>query len=279
MFRLYNDLDKMLEAETDLDMVTIALPTYLHCWGACKCMEKGINVLSEKPMALTVEQCEEMIACAKKNNVRLMIGQCLRFAPAYLKLKEIIDSGELGEVVASFFFRGGGTPLWSYENWLLDREKGGGALFDQHVHDVDMINFLFGMPEKVSTVGKTMFEKSAYDTLTTNYVYKNGMPCNTQNDWTLTSPYFYQDFRVNFTKGTVVKDTAGFHIYRKDGENEEYEVPSKNPYYEETKFFAQCILDGKPITYNMPEDSKNTIRIVLAERESADKSGELVCVK
>ena len=69
MFRLYNDLDKMLEAETDLDMVTIALPTYLHCWGACKCMEKGINVLSEKPMALTVEQCEEMIACAKKNNV------------------------------------------------------------------------------------------------------------------------------------------------------------------------------------------------------------------
>ena len=279
MFRLYNDLDKMLEAETDLDMVTIALPTYLHCWGACKCMEKGINVLSEKPMALTVEQCEEMIACAKKNNVRLMIGQCLRFAPAYLKLKEIIDSGELGEVVASFFFRGGGTPLWSYENWLLDREKGGGALFDQHVHDVDMINFLFGMPEKVSTVGKTMFEKSAYDTLTTNYIYKNGMPCNTQNDWTLTSPYFYQDFRVNFTKGTVVKDTAGFHIYRKEGENEEYEVPSKNPYYEETKFFAQCILDGKPITYNMPEDSKNTIRIVLAERESADKSGELVCVK
>ena len=270
MFRLYNDLDKMLEAETDLDMVTIALPTYLHCWGACKCMEKGINVLSEKPMALTVEQCEEMIACAKKNNVRLMIGQCLRFAPAYLKLKEIIDSGELGEVVASFFFRGGGTPLWSYENWLLDREKGGGALFDQHVHDVDMINFLFGMPEKVSTVGKTMFEKSAYDTLTTNYIYKNGMPCNTQNDWTLTSPYFYQDFRVNFTKGTVVKDTAGFHIYRKEGENEEYE---------ETKFFAQCILDGKPITYNMPEDSKNTIRIVLAERESADKSGELVCVK
>lgn len=279
MFRLYNDLDKMLEAETDLDMVTIALPTYLHCWGACKCMEKGINVLSEKPMALTVEQCEEMIACAKKNNVRLMIGQCLRFAPAYLKLKEIIDSGELGEVVASFFFRGGGTPLWSYENWLLDRENGGGALFDQHVHDVDMINFLFGMPEKVSTVGKTMFEKSAYDTLTTNYIYKNGMPCNTQNDWTLTSPYFYQDFRVNFTKGTVVKDTAGFHIYRKEGENEEYEVPSKNPYYEETKFFAQCILDGKPITYNMPEDSKNTIRIVLAERESADKSGELVCVK
>ena len=95
MFRLYNDLDKMLEAETDLDMVTIALPTYLHCWGACKCMEKGINVLSEKPMALTVEQCEEMIACAKKNNVRLMIGQCLRFAPAYLKLKEIIDREEL----------------------------------------------------------------------------------------------------------------------------------------------------------------------------------------
>lgn len=278
-FRLYTDLDAMLDAEKDLDMVTVALPTYLHCWGACKCLEKGINVLCEKPMALSVEQCRTMIDTAEKNHVRLMIGQCLRFAPAYLKLKEIVDSGELGKAVACYFFRGGGTPLWSYNNWLLDREKGGGALFDQHIHDVDTANFIFGMPEKVMTVGKTRFEKSAYDTLTTNYIYADGKPFNIQNDWTLTGPYFYQDFRVNFEKGTVVRDTSGFHIYRKDGGNEEYAVPDVNAYYDETKYFAQTILDGVPVTRNVPEGSMDTIRIVLAERESADKGGAVVSVK
>ena len=274
----YDSVTEML-ANEDIDAVDICTWNSAHAPVAIEAANAGKHVICEKPLTVSVENAEKIAAAIKANGVKFMLAVPGRFGNKNQYIRKMLDSGELGEVVASFFFRGGGTPLWSYENWLLDREKGGGALFDQHVHDVDMINFLFGMPEKVSTVGKTMFEKSAYDTLTTNYIYKNGMPCNTQNDWTLTSPYFYQDFRVNFTKGTVVKDTAGFHIYRKEGENEEYEVPSKNPYYEETKFFAQCILDGKPITYNMPEDSKNTIRIVLAERESADKSGELVCVK
>ncbi|MEG2003030.1 MAG: Gfo/Idh/MocA family oxidoreductase [Clostridia bacterium] len=278
-FHLYSELDEMLKNETELDMVTLALPTYLHCWGACKCLEKGINVLCEKPMATTVEDCQKMIDTANKNNVRLMIGQCLRFAPAYLKLKEIVDGGTLGKSVAAFFFRGGGTPLWSYQNWLLEREKGGGALFDQHVHDVDSANFIFGMPEKVSTIGKTIFEHSAYDTLTTNYFYHDLFPVNIQNDWTLTGPYFYQQFRVNFEKGTVVWDMSGFHLYSKEGGNEDIQLESVNPYYEETKYFATTIIENKPITRVPPETSMDTIRIVLAERESADRGGQIVEIK
>ncbi|MDL2287351.1 Gfo/Idh/MocA family oxidoreductase [Eubacteriales bacterium OttesenSCG-928-G02] len=277
-FNLYKDLDEMLEKE-QLDMVTIALPTYMHCWATVKCLKKGIDVICEKPMATSVEECNEMIATAKETGRRLMIGQCLRFQSSYLELKKWVDEETLGKPVAAFFFRGGGTPLWSYENWLLNREKGGGALFDQHVHDVDSTNFIFGMPKKVSTLGKTLFENSAYDTLTTNYVYENGMPVNIQNDWTLSGPHFYQQFRVNFEKGTIFWDAQGFRVYHKDGTTQEIELKAVNPYYEETKYFATTILEDKPADRVPPETSRDTIKIIVAERESADRSGELVDIK
>ena len=86
---------------------------------------------------------------------------------------------------SAFFFRGGGTPLWSYENWLLRRDQGGGALFDQHVHDVDCVNYIFGMPEAATTQAYTVFPESAYDCCSTNYIYPHMMPVNCQNDWTM----------------------------------------------------------------------------------------------
>ena len=73
-FCLYTDLDEMLEKET-LDMVTLALPTYLHAWGTIKCLNKGINVICEKPMATTYEDCLKMIEAAEKNGKLQMIGQ------------------------------------------------------------------------------------------------------------------------------------------------------------------------------------------------------------
>ena len=102
-------------------------------------------------MAPSVEECEKMIETARRTGKNLMIGQCLRFAGQYDTIKKIVSSGEYGKAYSAFFFRGGGTPLWSYENWLLKREKGGGALFDQHVHDVDAVNHIFGMPKAVTT--------------------------------------------------------------------------------------------------------------------------------
>jgi len=165
-FNCYTDMDEMIEKE-ELDLVTIALPTYLHCEATVKCLKKGINVFCEKPMALDVEQCQLMIDTAKEAGKRLMIGQCLRFWGEYEVLKEYVDNGKLGKPVSAYFFRGGSTPMWSFENWLQHRECGGGALHDQHVHDVDMVSYLFGMPKAVSTVGKIVIPGSGYDTVST----------------------------------------------------------------------------------------------------------------
>ncbi|MGI6538540.1 MAG: Gfo/Idh/MocA family protein [Caldicoprobacterales bacterium] len=142
-YNLYTDIDEMLENE-NLDYVDIALPTYLHAKASIKALNKGIHVLCEKPMALNVEECKAMIDASEKNNKKLMIAQCLRFFPQYEYLKECVETKRFGRVTGAYFFRGGATPKWSYNNWLLKKEISGGALLDQHIHDVDTINWIFG---------------------------------------------------------------------------------------------------------------------------------------
>ena len=282
----YTSADEMLEKE-ELDLVTIALPTYLHCEYTVKCLDKGIHVLCEKPMALNPGECRKMIEAAGRNNKKLMIGHCLRFWGQYEEVKKIVDSGEYGKPIAGYFFRGGSTPLWSYQNWLLKRECGGGALLDQHIHDVDMVNYLFGMPKAVSSIGSILYPGSGYDAVTTQYFYDRPVAVNTQNDWALAYGGFSMVFRVNFERGSVLMDDKRGFIMAGRGEtlkspNEKPFTPEydkENAYYKELKYFADCIINNKPVSINPPEDSLNTIRIVTAEIKSADNNGAVVDIE
>ena len=278
-FNCYTDAEEMLSKQK-LDLVSIALPTYLHCEYAAKCLDRGINVFCEKPMALNPGQCGQMIEASRRSGKKLMIGHCLRFWGEYEAVKGIIDSGEYGKAVAAYFYRGGGTPIWSYNNWLLRRECGGGALLDQHVHDVDTINYFFGMPKAVSALGRTMFEGSSYDTVTAQYIYDDRKAVNAQDDWALAYGGFAMAFRVNFEGGSIAMSEDGGFIAAKKGEKPYTPSHSKeNAYYKEIKYFADCIINEKPVLINPPEDSMNTIKIVMAEIESADNGGIIVDVK
>lgn len=203
-YNLYTEIDKMLENE-ELDYIDITLPSYLHAEITIKALNKGLHVFCEKPMALSSEDCNKMIIASKENNKLLMIGQCLRFWPEYEFLKNCVETEKYGKVLSGYFFRGGTTPTWSYNNWLLEKDKSGGCLFDQHIHDVDTINWLFGVPSSVSTIAKNVIVGNGYDIVSTNYIYEDGKVINAQDDWTLNGDYgFDMKFRVNFEKGNLV---------------------------------------------------------------------------
>jgi len=85
--------------EEDLDAVSIVVPTFLHKEVALPFIKKGISVLIEKPIADTIENANEIIAEAEKNNVILSVGHVERFNPAVLKLKEHVEKGNLGDIV------------------------------------------------------------------------------------------------------------------------------------------------------------------------------------
>ncbi|MFW6279130.1 MAG: Gfo/Idh/MocA family protein [Bacillota bacterium] len=277
-YSLYTDMEEMINKE-DLDYVDIALTTYLHSEAAELALDQGLHVLCEKPMALTSEECQQMIEAAERNDKKLMIGQCLRFWPEYEELKKYVENKKLGEVIEGYFYRGGAVPKWSYQDWLLQEEKSGGVLLDQHVHDVDMINWLFGVPRKVSTLGCNVLENSGYDAVSTNYIFEEDIVINAQDDWLLEGDYGFQmKYRVNFTEGNLIFENGQLTVNPNQGESFVPDLPDEQGYYREIKYFIQAIKNDTPIEVAPPASTRDSISIAEAEMRSADDKGELKSV-
>jgi len=277
-YKLYSDYNEMFKKE-ELDYVDIVLPTYLHAEATVKALDKGMHVLCEKPMALNLQECQAMIDAAERNNKKLMIGHCLRFWPEYEYLKSVVEKGTFGKVLGGYFFRGGTTPKWSYKGWLLRKEKSGGALLDQHVHDIDTINWLFGMPKAVSTIGRNVIVGSGYDIVSTHYLYEDGKVITAEDDWVLNGDFgFDMRFRVNFEKGNIVYERGILKVNPNDAKSFIPDLPTDNGYYREIKYFANAILNDTPIDIAPPQSSKETIKIALAEMESADNNGKYIAL-
>lgn len=279
-FRCYTSAEEMLEKE-ELDAVDIVLPTYLHAKYAIKAMEAGADVLCEKPMARNLEECDAMIEASKRTGCKLMIGQCLRFMGHYEVLKRFVDNGELGKPVFFSLFRGGGTPQWSYQDWEKDEALSGGCLLDQHVHDVDMLNWLFGVPTEVSSMGRNVCPGAGFDAVSTHYRY-DGMIAHASDDWAMNGKDmpFSMWYRANFEKGTVVFENGVTKVYPVDGDC--YVVDDgtgPNAYYREICHFAHELRSGNADARVDLDSIRKTIAIAEAEHQSAVDCGAWTAVK
>ena len=269
----YTDIDEMLEKE-DIDFIDICLPTFLHKEMSVYLLKKGYNVLCEKPMSLTYDECTEMIEAAKNSGKELMIAQCLRFSNAHNYAKTAIEDGRFGRVLGAYFARLSAPPRWSWENWFMNPERSGGCLTDLHIHDVDMIRYLFGEPTAVSCHATTSICK--HDTVHSSFFYGD-TPVTAIGDWTLTGMPFKSEFRIDFENATL--DCKGYTItiYPKDGgESYQPEYENTSAYESEISFFCD-VLDGKcENTVSPATSAAKTIKLVEALRASADANGKVV---
>ncbi|MDR2751044.1 MAG: Gfo/Idh/MocA family oxidoreductase [Clostridiales bacterium] len=257
------------------DFVISATPTYIHQDIAALALSLGVNVFSEKPMALTIPSCDLMLEASRASGKLLMIGQCLRYWPEYAYLKELIDSRIYGEVERAEFIRYGSFPKWSWNNWFADHDKSGGSAIDLHVHDVDMINWLFGPPKSVSS--QATHRLTPYDSISTLYSYP-GKIVFASAEWGMPDTYpFHMGFLVRFEKATVSYNAGVLKIFEESGVSEPV-LSKEDAYKSEIKDFIKCINEGKKIEINPPEDSKMAVQIALAEKESAAK-GVPVCIQ
>lgn len=266
-YHLYNNVEILLEKEKP-DFVISALPTDIHEEVAVKVMNKGIHVFSEKPMALNLAQAEHMLRVAKENNVKLMIGQCLRYSRPYVMLKDIIDSGKYGKVISADFFRISPTPAWSWKNWMHDDTKSGGAILDMHVHDVDVINWVFGMPSGVTSFATNY--KTKHDSVTTVYHYDDKRVTAT-GEWGMPGCFKFQSgFTVRFEKAAIVTNLEGMYLYPESGAAIKLQQSEDKMYVEEVVDFINCVREDKESAVNPATDSCNSLKIALAEIVSAD---------
>ena len=155
----YSDLDSLL-ADPEVDLVDLCLPPHLHRDAAIRSLQAGKHVLCEKPMALTAEDCDAMLAAAEKAGKQILVAHVLPFFPEYAYLRKVIDEGTYGRLLGGNFKRVISDPLWIPDFYDLTRV--GGPLVDLHVHDAHLIRMLFGMPSSLYCHGRFRGEVVSY---------------------------------------------------------------------------------------------------------------------
>ena len=134
--KTFTDAQQML-ASSEIDLVVVSTPPNSHYSWAKEALTHGIHVMLEKPMALTADQCDELMALARSKELLLVVYQNRRYDLDFLTMKELIDTNQIGQVFHYESFVGGYSKPCSY--WHSDAEVSGGAIFDWGSHFIDQI--------------------------------------------------------------------------------------------------------------------------------------------
>ena len=137
-------------AAVELDAVVVAVPNHLHAPATIEAAEAGKHVFCEKPMSLTLESCRAMIEACKQANVKLQIGQVLRYLPDFNKAIQMVQDGDLGTPMHGAICRYSG-PKENWNNtWRDDPAQVGHYIFEVSVHEIDFARCIFGTPVAVT---------------------------------------------------------------------------------------------------------------------------------
>jgi predicted dehydrogenase len=151
--KVHSSHKEILEA-ADIDLVSVCTPPYVHAEIAIDFLNAGKNVISEKPMAASLEECDAMIAAAEKSGKVFSPIAQNRFRDPIMNLKRVLDSGKIGKVVHaqidSYWWRGHCYyDLWWRGTW---EKEGGGCTLNHAVHHIDMLGWMLGLPKKVGAM-------------------------------------------------------------------------------------------------------------------------------
>lgn len=282
--RYFKDLDELLK-NTDVDCVDICVPTFAHPEVTIKAANAGKHILCEKPLALSLEEADEMIKAAKINKIKAMTGHVLRFWPEYAKVKELIDSGDLGAPIYAFCERLAVTPDWQVGNWDKSEKFSGGAALDLHIHDLDFLIWLFGRPEIVKAQGvidPDNPKEGGFAHIFTTIQFKNGKSGFAEGGWAFKGAFpFTMALRILCEKGTIEwilragknieerSQAANIIIYKNDGLVETLEVEQKDAFFNELNYFVDCVAKDRPIEKATFEDGRASLELTLAAIKSA----------
>lgn len=265
-----------------IDAVCIVTPTFTHCEIAVACANAGKHIFSEKPMAITPDECDMMIESAQRNRVKLQIGFMRRFDRNFQKAKQILDGGEIGDIVlVKSLTRGPGLP----PKWYFSIETSNGLLAEVNSHDIDTLRWFAGseFSRVYAEAGNYRCPElkadypDFYDNVILNARFKNGKMGMIDG----ACPDFYgYDSRTEVlgTKGVLfvgrIQDETV--IFTKEHDVIQPVVSSwrnlfRDAYLGEDEHFIHCILnDEEPAVTGL--DGKKAVEVVLAGNRSIKES-------
>jgi predicted dehydrogenase len=182
--RAYAGLEALLDGEADLDAVVLATPHHLHAPMALAALEAGLHVLVEKPIATRVSDADRMVDVAAARGRVLAVNHQYRTFRGNARLRQILDSGQIGAVqrVVWQWLEARPESYYARDRWRCTFERaGGGVLLNQASHDIDLLCWLFGPPAEVSaTVGNRGHEHEVEDTAAATVRFASGVVASLQ---------------------------------------------------------------------------------------------------
>ena len=308
---VYTDTATMLK-EADIDAVTISVSHDWHAPLAIAAVEAGKHVLLEKPMAISMQECRDIIAAAEKAGVTLMVAQHLRHIPTYMGARRLIQEGELGRIwcarsdswMPAVMSRTAPPERMGDRPWLLDgKQSGGVSLIQNAIHFIDLFRYLIGDARRV--FGKCwtdhpLFTGGAEDRAVATIEFENGAIGHISNSWTTRTPWFFQ-FMLLGDEGSLYTPIpemgsgqrpdfppAWVSCPRHDTEEAGpgLQLPqfvpidppeglfSDDPYTNELVHFVECCQQGKePVSSG--RDNLGTMKIIFGIYESS-RTGQMV---
>jgi len=288
----YIDYKELLKRD-DIDAVSICTPNHLHCEQAVAAAEAGKHILLEKPMALTLRECDEIINACKKSGVKLMIGTNSKFDPVYQRVKTLIDQALIGKIliIKHHMAHSGPYKIWpAASDWFFDKDKvGGGCLMDLGSHAFDLLRWLAGDVTSVMAIGGAFIkkDKKMEDNALVLLTFKEGMLGEADFSWTYKGGYEVTTEIIG-TEGAIFVETprSPITMYSEKIPSEvlkeskiNVRVPmSLSEMMASTKrkidHFIECIAEDKePIVTG--EDGRAAVEIILAAYESM-KTGKRI---
>jgi predicted dehydrogenase len=275
---IYADLKSLLASEP-IDVLHIATPSSYHTDAAMAAFEKKINVISEKPLDITLQRIDAMIAAAKKQGVRLAGIFQNRWNPANVAIKSAIAQGRFGSITWI-----GAFVLWYreakyYQSWRGTKDvDGGGAIMNNSIHSIDLLQWLGGPIKSVSAFSARRMHKEleVEDTLSASLIFENGALGSIVGT-TAMFPNRPARIEIGGSLGTAVSEGALKEFKFKEPREGDEQLLVPPPQQDFHSLNIRHILDawssGKDADVDGPECRK-AVQIVLAIYESAASGGK-----
>ena len=261
----------------EIDGVFLVLPAAQHADYAVAAAQRGLHVISEKPMAPSVPECQQMVDAARTSGVLLAVAQCMEWTAPMVKARELLASGQIGEIISasiSASFTAHPDRHWQQEDMT---KTGQGALIDMGVHAVDGITRLIGpvrrvgalvggrLPEYAGDLSATLlleFASGVHGTLQSHYTcYQNGLEIQGTHGRIWSNAWWGREF-------------AGDLHMQRGNEVTDFELPMVNVYVPQIEHVSECVQTGRESVISGARGLAN-IAVIEAALKAA-RNGALV---
>lgn len=274
--------EEILEAN-DIDAVFVCTPTESHADYTVRALEAGKHVFCEKPMALTLADADRMIAAAGSSGRVLMIGLVLRWFHEFRRMRDVVLSGDIGQVRVVRTTRAAGFPR-GRDDWYADYGRSGGLAVDMLTHDYDFLTWCFGEVERVMARGLAPQRLDHLDYCLLVLRFASGVLAHVEGSWAHPAGTFFTRAEFAGTAGLVAFDSRravpfSTVLRKKEAGGPGVAVPespvSESPYLQEMRHFFDVVA-GRASLQVTPLDAREALRTALAVNQSLETGRPVV---